>query len=123
MPAPTEMVLSLLPASLILIAVAVLMQRVKPVWPNTWYGYRTPLSTSTKALFDEGNRYSARMLLRIGVLNAVANAALLCLPLHTELGMMYGVMASAALLLASLGVMIALTEMHLRKQKREGELN
>jgi uncharacterized membrane protein len=35
---------------------------------NNWYGYRTPLSKSRQEIWDEGNKFSALYLIKLGVI-------------------------------------------------------
>jgi hypothetical protein len=56
-----------LPGSIIVL-VALIMKRWPPKWPNTWYGYRTPLSCSSEFLFTAGNQKSSKAMLRNGMI-------------------------------------------------------
>jgi uncharacterized membrane protein len=53
-------------AGLVFLFCGWMMRVYPPVWPNVWYGYRTPKSLKTKELFDAGNVYSARLLRTFG---------------------------------------------------------
>ncbi|MFD0795569.1 SdpI family protein [Mucilaginibacter litoreus] len=51
---------------LIFIAAAAIQKRYPPKEINALYGYRTKLSMSNQQNWDEGNRYSTRLLLKCG---------------------------------------------------------
>jgi uncharacterized membrane protein len=43
---------------------------------NGWYGYRTSMSMKNQATWDEGNRYSSQLMVRIAWINCFISAAL-----------------------------------------------
>lgn len=104
------------------------MQAYPPVWPNVWYGYRTPKSLSNKLLFDEGNRYSARLIKRIG-LGMVALGGLYYLIIFLfkmDLLLVKEGWIALALCVPILGAVMLLlisTERHLMRFEREGRVS
>jgi uncharacterized membrane protein len=77
---------------------------------NWLYGYRTSRSMKSQAVWDEGNRYSARLMLWISVITtAVQLVCTILLSMKVAIGIAAGVLVT--LLLASIPV----TENHLKK--------
>ncbi|NMM63751.1 SdpI family protein [Clostridium sp. P21] len=61
---------------IILIAAGVILKLFPPKHINSCYGYKTPFSMKNKTIWDEGNRFSAIMLVYIGAASLIV--AVLC---------------------------------------------
>lgn len=73
---------------LIVLIVGTLQKQFPPKSINNWYGYRTDLSTQNQQTWDEGNSYSARMMIRIGLLLIVIGLiASALIPVRYEMAM------------------------------------
>jgi uncharacterized membrane protein len=98
---------------LIILIVGYAMKRFPPKRINSLYGYRTAASMKNQQTWDEANNYSAKLMIKAGlvaILPGLIMAALI--PIKYEF-----VMAIAAIL-AVIGITITLlvcTEKHLKK--------
>ena len=106
----------LLPFSLIgavFLVIALLMKYFPPKYPNMFYGYRTPSSTKNQQTWNEANKYSANIMIYVGIINII-------FPLY--LGYMFHdppsdsiIIVSVAVFLISILSMIIFTELHMKK--------
>lgn len=51
----------------LLLVVALMLKFFPPKEINSFFGYRTPRSMKTKEIWDEANRFSANMLIRLSL--------------------------------------------------------
>jgi uncharacterized membrane protein len=52
---------------LLFIVIGLMQLYFPPKKINNWYGYRTQTARQNQKTWDEGNRYSARYMIRIGI--------------------------------------------------------
>lgn len=90
------------------------MKKHKPVWPKTYYGYRTPRSLQTKETFDAGNEYSAELMKRYGAAMSIVGIlfALLTPPEFFN----YTSLLSVLLVLLFTVLLISKTESYLKER-------
>lgn len=53
---------------LVTLGFGIIPKIVRPKKINSWYGYRTPMSTKNQDTWDEGNRYSTNQYMIAGVI-------------------------------------------------------
>lgn len=93
----------------VLLIIALLTKRYPPKKINMLYGYRTSRSMQNEAAWKEGNEFSATLMLRLSL-----GIILLQLVAITFLKMETAILISVGSLLFSLGLLIFLTERHLK---------
>lgn len=104
---------------IILFVLGLIMQKFPPKKINNWYGYRTVSSMKNQEIWEEANRYSARLMARIGMILLIAGIAItllisyLIVNKRTVEGLMAGITIISGILPAIL--MITQTEKHLNK--------
>ncbi|GGH22606.1 SdpI family protein [Mucilaginibacter phyllosphaerae] len=105
---------------LIFIIAGLIQKRYPPQEINSLYGYRTSRSMKDKQNWDEGNRYSTRMMIKCGVVlvitGAILTAGMMLIPISPEWRTGIKVIL---MLLCAFGTVIVLfrsTEKHLKQQ-------
>lgn len=104
---------------IIMLTLGLIMTKFPPKKINKWYGYRTTSSMKNQQTWDEANRYSARMMVTIGVILLIAGIVLTVLMNYLITGkqkaegLMIGITIAMGILPAA--IMIAATESHLDK--------
>jgi uncharacterized membrane protein len=86
---------------MVILAVPMIKGRVKP---NGWYGFRIRATLDDPDIWYPANAYAGRLLFWLGVFTIVASLLLALIPGISE--DMYGLLASAALLLGLLLVIV-----------------
>jgi uncharacterized membrane protein len=100
-----------LPGAILLI-VALVMKYYPPKSINAMYGYRTARSMQNQRNWDEGNRYSANLMAKLGVAN-IALGVLLIFILPGRLQFVAAI-ATVLLLIVTVIVLLTATERHLK---------
>jgi uncharacterized membrane protein len=104
---------------LVYLVIGVIQYRFPPKKINNWYGYRTSTSQRNQETWDEANRYSAKYMIKIGVIviiiGFISTAILnnLVMPLKPKEALVIFVFMLGGMLPAIL--MIVATERHLDK--------
>jgi len=104
---------------IIMLLLGLIMTKFPPKKINNWYGYRTASSMKNQQTWDEANRYSAKMMVIMGLILLIAGFLLTVLVnyLITDKqkaeGLMMGITIAMGILPAA--IMIARTESHLDK--------
>jgi uncharacterized membrane protein len=102
-----------------MLLLGLIMTKFPPKKINNWYGYRTASSMKNQQTWDEANRYSAKMMVIMGLILLIAGFLLTVLVnyLITDKqkaeGLMMGITIAMGILPAA--IMIARTESHLDK--------
>jgi uncharacterized membrane protein len=110
----------------VLLLVGIIQQRYQPKKINQWYGYRTPASMKNQQNWDEGNRYSAALMIKIGLILTLAGFVITLLSLQliqdakgrsiiNVVSLIFGSMAGVV-------TMIVKTEKHLEKFEEQTRL-
>lgn len=60
---------------LVTLAFGLIPKIVRPKKINSWYGYRTPMSTINQETWDEGNRYSSNQYIIAGIILLIIGRA------------------------------------------------
>ncbi|WPC39482.1 SdpI family protein [Clostridium sp. JS66] len=97
---------------IVLITVGVILKLFPPEHINSWYGYRTPFSMKNKAIWDEGNRFTAILLVYIGASSLII--AVLCDVIYIG-NFDKAFKISTTISIIGLLCSIPLTEIHLRR--------
>lgn len=109
---------------LLLIIIGFIQQKFPPKKINDWYGYRTPMAKKNQRNWDEGNRYSAKLFIKIGVVMVIAGVIVSVL-LHQisskslKDGLTFITMIGGSM--AGVLVMMSKTERHLEKFEEDEE--
>ncbi|TAH42216.1 MAG: SdpI family protein [Bacteroidetes bacterium] len=96
---------------LIYLLVAFIMKKRPPGQINRVYGYRTPRSMKNQENWDEGNRYSTKLLFRFGYSMLLLSVLGQIIPENESLGFIAGMTC----ILGSAFCLIYFTERHLKK--------
>lgn len=95
----------------IILLVGYLFKKYPPKKINYIYGYRTPMSMKNENTWKEGNEFSMKMMMNVGVLTTFFQIIT-----HLLFGIGTAIMLSSCFLVVALLVMVILTEIHLRKR-------
>ncbi|MDV0446269.1 hypothetical protein MsAg5_00980 [Methanosarcinaceae archaeon Ag5] len=107
--------LILMSAPFITLIVGVWLYKYPPKKVNYHIGYRTPRSKKSPEAWREGNRYSSKMLIDMSLILLGISLLLWFLWDHTEENIIRMTLIETVLLLVSMGMLILLTELHLKK--------
>ncbi|HTE29942.1 MAG TPA: SdpI family protein [Chryseolinea sp.] len=94
----------------VLLLLAALYKTFPPRKINNFYGYRTARSMGSMEAWNEANHYSARLMLQLALLLMVVQLAT-----YWTVGAETSLMLSSGFLVLGLGVVIYLTERHLKQ--------
>lgn len=103
-----------------------IIQRFPPKKINNWYGYRTASSMKDQQSWDEANRYSARLMMRVGLISLITGIIVttivnyLLADKKMAEGLMAGITIASAIIPAVL--VITSTERHLDKIFNNNEI-
>lgn len=104
--------------------VSLIQMRFQPKKINSLYGYRTPLSMKNQANWDEGNRYSAKLMLKMGIILVVIGLIITPVFSYLTMSMDAKMLIKVGLLVAgamgSVVVLMVSTERHLERTKDKG---
>ncbi|RCH54788.1 SdpI/YhfL protein family [Mucilaginibacter hurinus] len=105
---------------IILLAVGFIQKRFPPKSINAFYGYRMPSSMKTQQTWDTANRYSAILMIKIGIVLIVTGVALSAtlgvLNIKNDLRVGISAIILMATSIISCILLIVLTEKHLSKK-------
>ncbi|WMJ81152.1 SdpI family protein [Clostridium sp. MB40-C1] len=97
---------------IIFIVVGTVFKLVPPKHTNSIYGYRSPFSTKNKEVWEEGNRFSAIMMI-VGGTIAVLFSTIVTIIYKNRINMSKSISNLFSMIIA-LGLVLY-TEVHLRK--------
>ncbi|HEK18841.1 MAG: hypothetical protein C0154_12695 [Mucilaginibacter sp.] len=93
--------------------------RFRPKKINSLYGYRTPLSMKNQQNWDEGNRYSAQLMLKLGVILLLTGLVITPLISLVPMGLDARMLLKTGLIVAgamsTVVILLTFTERHLEK--------
>lgn len=103
----------------VFILVALIQKRFQPKKINSLYGYRTPLSMKNQQNWDEGNRYSAQLMLKLGVIllltGLVITPLISLIPMALDARMLLKTGLIVAGAMSTVLILLTFTERHLEK--------
>ncbi len=97
-------------AGLCFVIVGAIFLKYPPKKINPFVGYRTRLSMRNQQTWDEGNRYSNKLMMRLGAALVLAGIVFYFIPLDPMAGTIAGVLT----VVAAAVLLLYLTEKHLR---------
>ncbi|OJW17122.1 MULTISPECIES: SdpI family protein [unclassified Mucilaginibacter] len=103
----------------VFILAALIQMRFRPKKINSLYGYRTPLSMKNQQNWDEGNRYSAQLMLKLGVILLLTGLVITPLISLVPMGLDARMLLKTGLIVAgamsTVVILLTFTERHLEK--------
>lgn len=103
----------------IFILAALIQKRFPPKKINSLYGYRTPLSMKHQQNWEEGNRYSAKLMLKLGffllVVGLILTPLISLIPMGLDAQMLIKTGLIVAGAMGSVVILLTSTERHLEK--------
>ncbi|TWR24088.1 SdpI family protein [Mucilaginibacter achroorhodeus] len=103
----------------IFILAALIQKQFPPKKINSLYGYRTPLSMKNQQNWDEGNRYSAKLMLKLGffllVVGLILTPLISLIPMGLDAQMLIKTGLIVAGAMGSVVILLTSTERHLEK--------